>query len=218
MRVIFPGILVTVVSLGPVWADEQRAFEGKTVDGWRAVLRDKSGPAVWRRQAVWALGCFGPEAKATVSDLIEALHDEQFKDQAAESLARIGSGAEAAIPILIKRFLKQGCQHLTGHGTFTFDDSTEKSLVAIGGPAVPALLEVLNGPSINMRVCATEVLGRIGPAARAAVPSLIGKIEHTELKLVLDSKNSQPLLLQEVTNSQNGRGIMRVVFLDDRRC
>jgi HEAT repeat protein len=103
-----------------------------------------------------------------------------FKDQAAESLGQIASGLEAVIPILIERFLKQGCQHLTGAGAFSYDDSTEKSLVSIGGPAVPALLEVLNGPNIGMRVCAAQVLGRIGPAARAAVPSLIRKVEHPD--------------------------------------
>ena len=122
-----------------------------------------------RRQAVWALGCFGPEAKAAGPDLIEALRHEQFKDQAAESLARIRSGSEAAVPILIERFLKQGCQHLTGAGTFFYDDSTEESLVSIGGPAVPALLEVLNGPDIDMRCAASHRQDRPGGASGGPV-------------------------------------------------
>jgi HEAT repeat protein len=182
MRAIFWGALAMVITLQPARGEEQRTFYGKTVDGWREVLRDKASTAIRRRQAAWALGCFGPEAKAAVPDLIEALRNGQFKVQAAESLAQIGSGSEAAVPILIERFLKQGCQHLTGQGTIFYDDSTEESLVSIGSAAVPALVEVLTGPNIDMRVCATEVLGRIGPAAREAVPSLIREIEHPDLR------------------------------------
>ncbi len=100
-----------------------------------------------------------------------------------EALVQIGSGAEVTVPILIERFLERGCQHRTGMGAFFVDDSMEESLVRIGGPAVPALLQVLSGQDRDMRVCAAAVLGKIGPAAQAAVPSLIRAIENPDTGL-----------------------------------
>jgi HEAT repeat protein len=180
MKAIFPALLLMVLWLEPASADEQRIFCGKSVEGWMEILRDKTGTAAGHRRAVWALGCFGPEAQAAVPALIEALRHGQFKNEAVEALVQIGSGADVTVPILIERYLKRGCQHRTGMGAFVVDDSMEESLVRIGGPAVPALLEVLNGPDRDMRVCAAAVLGKIGPAARAAVPALIRTIEHPD--------------------------------------
>jgi HEAT repeat protein len=180
MQAAFPALLVMVSWLQLARADEQRTFCGKTVEGWREVLRDKAGTAGGRQQALQALGCFGPEALPAVPDLIEAVRHGPLKDEAVDALVRIGSGAEVTVPILIQRFLKRGCGHRTGMGTFFVDDSMEESLVRIGGPAVPALLEVLKGPDKDVRVCAAAVLGRIAPAARAAVPALIRTIEHSD--------------------------------------
>jgi hypothetical protein len=55
---------------------KKRTLFEKTVEGWTEVLRDKTGDADWRCQAVWTLGCFGAEAKSAVPDLIEALGNE----------------------------------------------------------------------------------------------------------------------------------------------
>jgi HEAT repeat protein len=180
MRAIVLTLLVLVYWIQPNRDDERPTFCGKTVEGWREVLRDNAGTADGRRQAVWALGGIGPLAKPAVPDLIEAVRHGEFKGEAVEALVLIGSGAEVTVPILIERFLKRGCQHRTGMGTFFVDDSMEESLVRIGGPAVPALLEVLKGPDKDMRVCVAAVLGKIGPAARAAVPALIRTIEHPD--------------------------------------
>lgn len=180
MRILLLIPFVIAGWLQPAWADEPRTFCGKTVQGWLAVFRDKTSTEIQRRQSMAALGCFGPEAKAAIPDLIEALRHGQFKNEAVEALVQIGSGAELVVPILIERFLRKGCQHRTGVGTFFVDDSIEESLVRIGAPAVPALLEVLNGSDRDMRVCAAAALGKIGPVARAAVPSLIRTIEHPD--------------------------------------
>jgi hypothetical protein len=48
----------------------------------------------------------------------------------------------------------------------------------IRGPAVPALLEILNGADEEMRVCAEYVLGRIGPQAEPAISSLTAAVDH----------------------------------------
>ena len=107
MKAIFPALLLMIHWPLPASADEQRMFCGKTAEGWRDILRDKTDTASGHKQAVWALGCFGPEAKAAGPDLIEALHHGQFKNESVEALVQIGSGAEVTVPILIERFLKR---------------------------------------------------------------------------------------------------------------
>jgi HEAT repeat protein len=180
MRAILPVFLVAVGWLHSAQADEPRTLYAKTVEGWRGVLRDKSATAGQRRQAVWAIGCFGPDAKAAVSDLIDTFRQGQSKDEAIDALVAIRAGTEVTIPALIERFLKEGCIHRTGMGSFGYNPYVENSLARIGGPAVPALLEVLKGPNKDMRVCAASVLAGIGPGARMAIPSLIEAIERAD--------------------------------------
>src|SRR5262249_36174184 len=140
-------------------------------DGWRTALR--AGNLRDRNLAVIALGHFGQAAKAAVPDLIELVRQGPFKDEALDALVRIGAGAEVTVPTLIQRFVAQGRAHLPAMGAIGADRRAEGSLVRIGRPAVPALIGVLNGPNLDMRVCAAEALGEIGPAARAAIPALI---------------------------------------------
>jgi HEAT repeat protein len=180
MRAIFPAILILIGWIQPARAEEPHTFRGKTAEGWIAVFRDKASSDLERRQAVWILGCFGEEGRAAVPDLIDAARKGQFQDEAVDALVQIGAGAEVTVPNLIGRFLKRGCQHPTRMGSFPYDPSLENSLARIGGPAVPALLEILNGPNGDMRVCAAEALGRIGPEALAADLALIRAIEHPD--------------------------------------
>jgi HEAT repeat protein len=179
-----PAFLPVFVALAfliePVRADEQHTFYGKTVDGWIAVLRDKTSTDQKRLQAVWALGCLDSGAKAAVPDLIMSLQQASLENEAVEALVRIGSNPELTIPRLIQRFRKQGCLYLTGAGAIGWDPYLGDTLVRVGEPAVPALIAVLNGPNWDMRVCAAESLGSIGPRARAAVPALIRAIEQPD--------------------------------------
>jgi HEAT repeat protein len=156
--------------LQPARADEPHTFWGKTVEGWIAVFRDTSSTDVQRRQAVHALGCFGPEAQAAVPDLIEAVRRGQLKDEAVGALVQIGAGDEVTVPVLIQQLLGRWWQLPFG----------QNSLIHVGAPAVPALLEILNGPNQDVRGCVAATLGRIGPPARAAVPSLIRAIEQAD--------------------------------------
>lgn len=56
--------------------------------------------------------------------------------------------------------------------------ATILDLVAIGEPAVPALTQALTGPTKRVRIGAVRALGRIGHAAGAAVPALIGVVRN----------------------------------------
>ncbi len=94
MRVFSAIVLVIIGCLQPARAEEPHTFWGKTIEGWIAVYRDESSTEIQRRQALVALGCFGPEAKAAVLDLTEAVRKGQFQEEAAFALVEIGAGAE----------------------------------------------------------------------------------------------------------------------------
>ena len=182
MRTLFLASVLFVGLLQPALADAPRTFWGKTVEGWISVFRDKASTDVQRRQAVWALGCFGAEAKAAVPDLIDAVHNRQLTDEAVKALSQIGAGAEVTVPILIQQLLKWG-QNRAENGAIGFSPyNIEDSLVRIGGPAVPALRDILNDPNEAIRVHAARILARIGPAAKPALPSLIRMLVHRDHK------------------------------------
>jgi HEAT repeat protein len=180
MQLTILAVLILCSWFQPVRADESHTFYGKTVEGWIAVLRDKTGTAERRRQAAWALAYFGQEANAAIPELIDAAREKRLQAAATEALARIRRADAVNVPELIAQFLKRGCEHLTGQGFFMYDASVDHALVRIDGPAVPALVDILNGPNWDMRVCAAHVLSMIGPPARSAVPSLIRAIEHPD--------------------------------------
>jgi HEAT repeat protein len=188
MRTIIPAFFVTVALTGTSRGEEAHTFRGKTVDGWLAVFWDKSATDDQRREAVVMLGCFGPEARAAAPDLIDAVRNGPWRDEAVDALVSIGAGAEVTVPVLIDRFVKRGCEHLTGMGSFPVNISVDTALARVGEPAVPALLKILDGPDAKLRECAAYALGEIGPGARAAVPSLIRAIES------LDPQNKPNLL------------------------
>jgi HEAT repeat protein len=72
-----------------------------SVSSLRKTLREDTDPNM-RYYAAQSLGSFGPEAKAAVPDLIEALKDENrtVRMGAGYALAEIGPAAAAAVPAL----------------------------------------------------------------------------------------------------------------------
>lgn len=171
VRLAVYSLMIAAVACPSVRAEEPSTLWGKPLDGWIAALRDRTGRD--RRTAVIAVGYFGPAGKAAVPDLIDLVRQGPFKDEAVDALVWIGAGAEVTVPVLIGWFVQEGCDRLTAAGAIGFNPHVRDSLIRVGGPAVPALIAVLNGPNREMRVCAAEALGAIGPAARAAVPDLI---------------------------------------------
>ena len=169
MRAPLLILLILAGWLQPVRAEEPHTFWGKTVEGWLAVYRDKSSTEIQRRQALMALEGFGPEAKAAVPDLVDALHHLQFWSEAFDALVRIGS---PSVPAL--------CDMLNDPD----GDAREcaaLTLGRIGAPAraaVPSLIRVIKRPfdpqrdPDNLVGEVVEALGRIGPEAKAAVPDL----------------------------------------------
>lgn len=166
-------IIASTLCAQPVGPEAPTTYLGKTVNQWINVLRDESIRD--RSLAISAVAAFGPAANDSIPDLIAILKNPRFSrdDMLTESLGRIGPEAVAAVPHLITLLIKEGCTHAK-QGTFVTSRFGPKfALTGIGAPAVPALVELLDGPNREMRPCAAEILGEIGPEAVAAVPSLI---------------------------------------------
>jgi hypothetical protein len=177
VRPILPTCLIWLAVTLPARGEEPHTFGGKTVEGWIAVLRDKASTEAQRGEAAVMLGCFGPEAGAAAPDLSEAVRKGQIRGEAVRALVSIGAGSEVTAAILVDQFLKHGYFAVgPGLGTYYHMGSPIGAVAQVGEAVVPALRKVLDGPDEILRVHAAHALKELGPAARAAVPSLIGTL------------------------------------------
>ncbi len=78
-----------------------RTYEGKTLDEWMALTKDKDLSG--RYDAALVLGGIGYEAKAAVPALVELLKDKEpvVRKEAVLALGNIGSDAKIAVPALM---------------------------------------------------------------------------------------------------------------------
>ena len=117
----------------------------------------------------WAIGLLGSEAVSAAPALIPLLKEEDsaLRVIAAEALEEIGAGKSESLPVL-SALLKD--QHPGVRS------AAARVLVKIVGPQdaslVPSLIEALKDTDRNVQLDAAQVLGKIGPAASAAVPAL----------------------------------------------
>ncbi len=169
--------LVSLICLGLACyanAAEEPTFYGRNVEEWTKIVRQKGHPD--RREAFQILAEFGPAAKSAVPDLLRILNDKtdsDFERGAIEALSWIDPEAPGIVPPLIRVFMKEG-RILGETGTILINASHPVyTLERIGGPAVPALVELLGGKDKKMRPIAAHLLYDIGPAAAPAVPALL---------------------------------------------
>jgi HEAT repeat protein len=154
-----------------------------------------------RWMAMGALGTIGPEARAAVGPLAEALADLGGSEPppaatAAWALGEIGPAAKSALPALevalvnpnhnVRCRAARAIWQITGEGERLVPALIEivnlgyynsaglagDTLVRIGSEAVPKLCEALKSKEWDARYHAAEVLGLMGPRAAAAVPAL----------------------------------------------
>ncbi|WP_238602635.1 HEAT repeat domain-containing protein [Fimbriiglobus ruber] len=119
-----------------------------------------------RRNAVWALGKLGPLARGVWSELCTTLRDPDPRTAsgAAQALGNMGADAVEAIPALTEAM----------RGTnIVLCRLASKALSQIGRPALSSLIAHLRHRDPFVRGEAALALGWMGPAATAAVPSLI---------------------------------------------
>ncbi len=143
-----------------------------------AALKDND---TWsRRLAIQSLGWIGPQAEAAVPDLIELLNEapdtNYLAANVAVALGKIGSPKAApAVPAVKKLFEQEKNWNSRGNLGVTLMrlDPTQTEVLNF-------LMEgVTNHHPAKERWMAANYLGRIGPAARPAVPILIKALEQT---------------------------------------
>lgn len=154
-----------------------------------------------RETAAAALSEFGPEARSAIPNLIRATQDEDevvrrrairaigfivdpveapdtvvpvliaatedadpgVSLQAVATLSEFGVGAASALPAFLAALWTGGVRMRALAGN---------ALIKLGEIAVPSLIESLSHPAAEVRTKAAYILGRIGPAASAAIPAL----------------------------------------------
>ena len=131
-------------------SESERVYLGEPLEYWTQLAE--------RAQA-------DEELTATLDALILVVKDSDITAvvTAADTIETIGGKGAQAAPALASRlddpqpWVRMACMH---------------ALAAIGEPAVPSLLEVVRTGPGGAPVRATNVLGAIGPLAKAAVPTL----------------------------------------------
>jgi HEAT repeat protein len=127
--------------------------------------------AAFRLASARALGQLGPVAAEALAAVAATLADgsEPVRKAAAEGLPRIDPGwAEQP---QVQQLARSLTERLRGRGEPAKQVEAE-ALVRFGAGAVPALTAALRDDDRTLREAAADLLGRIGPAARAAVPGL----------------------------------------------
>jgi HEAT repeat protein len=134
------------------------------------VLAEALGSAepLRREVAATVLAGLGPGASGAEQALLAALNDESpfVQANAATALCAIPGHEQHVIPVLTK--------------LLTSDDPQLRQLAATNlgnfgseaAPFVPQLADALDGGTTDVVLPVVELLGRIGPAAEAAVPKL----------------------------------------------
>lgn len=111
------------------------------------------------------LAAMGEDASPTIPALIsilgESTQPEIAREAARKALESIGA---EAVPALINLLRKNVDHELGNHVVF--------SLVQIGAPSVPGLIDALDDKDDGVRFAACVALGRLGTNAKDAVPAL----------------------------------------------
>ncbi len=150
------GAIVALGALGPA-----------AVPALSEALKHPSDDTRW--SAASALGELGPAAEPAIPALVETIREGRALHPAVRALGQIGPAAAVAVPDLLDCYVT--VVMVQNHGVFR--NNVLESLVAIGPAAVPRLIEALDRPLHQGSDVAIEALGKIGPAARDALPVLI---------------------------------------------
>jgi HEAT repeat protein/beta-lactamase regulating signal transducer with metallopeptidase domain len=102
--------------------------------------------------------------KEAVPALIKLLKDPQRRLLAVQMLGRMGPAAKPAVPAIVETMK---------NADPAFKSAALQALSQLGGNdnTVPELIELLKDP--GQRLQAVQILGRMGPAAKSAVPAVI---------------------------------------------
>ncbi len=146
---------------------------------YRALVIHYTNPSVLNDHAFMAFQALGPEAASAVPELIKILEQNVSRSSesyTARTLAVIGPGAKAAVPLLMREATST---NLTDHSD---------ALWALGqihadpDKAVPILISALGNPSGQDQLFAAIALGKFESDAKSAVPALLEALESVKPK------------------------------------
>lgn len=145
-----------------------------------AQARDPRESLDARAEAARTIGKLGPSAAAAVPDLVAVLdrlrgaEQEPLQEAIVEALGQIGAPARGALPALAR----------LGGRSVDIDQalklSREQILTASDAADVEALVRQLGSRDASLRVRAAKALADLGPAGRAAVPTLVAGLGDTD--------------------------------------
>ncbi len=162
------------VRLCAAWAlGQMQSDHEKVVQALERALKDEEQAVCL--VATEALGRMAPKTESTVDVLFNAVTDPQFPHRypAAWALGRLGPNNESVVWPLIQ-WLEQNDQ-VDSQSVFIDDldiQPATEALVEIGAVAVTGLVTALGDKNEILRLHAAEILARIGPEAKVAVPAL----------------------------------------------
>ena len=119
----------------------------------------------------------GPDPKAVLPILTAALEDASLCDEALKAICNLGPTARDAIPA-IERAIRNA--RANGKNRVYASFSLIDPLANLGGEVVPLLLEFLKEEDADFQSRSAYALGKIGPAAREAVPALTKILGHED--------------------------------------
>ncbi len=115
----------------------------------------------------WAVRALAGFPRIPVDELLPLLDDPESDVRAAAALALCNHPSERSVPALIKAL---------GDPDNLTAGLVVNALVTVGSPAVPALLECMEGGQRDARILALRALAEIGD--HRAVPAFMQAVEH----------------------------------------
>lgn len=201
----YQSSLVRVYAAEALWKISRHA---RAIPTLVEVIQDKDlGMGGGRMEASGTLEAIGPDAKAAVPALIEALTDDCFGGYAARALSAIGPSPHE-IPAILQALAKvqtpsrrdgiiavldkigvEPEELVRRHVAAIRQEDPAGSIWATGfllkaGPddvaAVPALTQALGDENADVRAWAASTLIKISPVAKLAIPALVEAENDTE--------------------------------------
>ncbi len=184
------GIIGPVVSYG---GDDPYGYVEITVAALTRALKDKSKKV--RLEAAWALGRLGPFAKPAVPALLDAMREDDAKDEkivtsggsirwrAMRALADIGPEAKEAIPALLKVVQNGEGRYVHGCAVIALGKIAPEDPKVLAALLAAAKVKDLRGPAVY-------ALGNVGRRhADKVIPTLIQALDVSDIedKVIADS-------------------------------